>query len=183
MKKLSFVLIFISLVAFNENIFADTLSGKYELESSKVDYLVKYLIKKADGASTKSKGQGECKDKTCEFLVAAPIKSFESKDSNRDLNMLKTTNADKYPLVVVRVKADSEVKNAKIIADLEVEFAGVKKTYPKISFDYKSTSVGFEIEGKFDLILDQHKVEKPSLLGVNIENLVPIAVHANWKKQ
>ena len=160
---------------------ATTLTGKYELKTSKVDYLVKYLIKKADGESTASKGKGECAE-SCQFLVAAPIKSFESKDSNRDINMLKVTKVEQYPLVVAKIKTGSEIKNGELIADLEIEFSGVKKTYSKIIFKTKETSEGFHSEGQFDLILDDFKIEKPSLLGVDIESIVPMTVVADWKK-
>ncbi len=161
-------------------IHAETLQGNFELQSSKIDYLVKYLIKKADGASTGAKGKGQCSQTGCEFLVAAPIKSFESKDSNRDLNMLNTTKADKYPVVSAMIKTDKEVTNNKMFLNLEVDFSGVKKVYEKIPFDFKKTANGFEVTGSFDLVLDAHKVEKPSLLGVDIENLVPIKISAQW---
>lgn len=174
--KLFFILI--SLISFS--IHAETLKGNFELQSSKIDYLVKYLIKKADGASIGARGKGICSDKGCDFLVAAPIKSFESKDSNRDLNMLNTVKADKFPMVSAMITTDKEVVNNKMIVNLEIEFAGVKKTYEKVSFDFKKTETGFSVTGAFDLLVDAHKVEKPSLLGVDIENIVPITISAQW---
>jgi hypothetical protein len=44
------------------------------------------------------------------------------------------------------------------------------------------TPEGFHAEGKFDLLLDGHSIEKPSLLGVDINNLVPISFASEWKK-
>jgi hypothetical protein len=160
---------------------AELLTGKYELKSSKINYLVTYLIKKADGDSSQAKGKGEC-GQDCEFLVAAPIKSFESKDSNRDLNMLKVTKADKFPLVIARIKSKKEVKNSILLADVEIDFSGIKKNYSAIPFKLTSTTDGFHVEGKFDLLLDNHNIEKPSLLGVDINSLVPITLAADWKK-
>ncbi len=174
--KLFFVLLSLSSLSIN----AETLKGNFELQSSKIDYLVKYLIKKADGTSTSARGKGVCSDKGCDFLVAAPIKSFESKDSNRDLNMLNSVKADKYPVVSVMITTDKEVTNNKMIVNLDVEFAGVKKTYEKVPFEFKKTATGFTVAGAFDLVVDAHKVEKPSLLGVDIENIVPITISAQW---
>ncbi len=170
--------ILFSLFALSVN--AETLKGNFELQSSKIDYLVKYLIKKADGASIGARGKGVCSDTGCEFLVAAPIKTFESKDSNRDLNMLSTVKADKFPMVSAMIKTDKEIVGNKMIANLEVEFAGVKKTYEKVPFEFKKTANGFSVSGSFDLLVDAHKVEKPSLLGVDIENIVPINISAQW---
>ena len=156
-------LFLICVLGFINNSYAETLSGNYELKSSKINYLVTYLIKKADGDSVQAKGKGECKA-ACDFLIAAPIKSFESKDSNRDLNMLKVTKADKFPLVVARIKTKNEIKNAELHADVEIEFVGIKKTYSNVIFKITTEKDGFHAEGKFDLLLDDHKVEKPSLM-------------------
>lgn len=174
--------ILLSLCLLSTVVKAEALSGNFELKKSSVKYMVTYLIKHAEGESPESKGKGECKDTSCEFLVAAPLKSFNSKDSNRDLNMLNVTKADKFPLVVVRVKTKSEIAGGKMVADLEIDFAGVKKTYQGVVFAAKQTADGFHVEGKFDLYPTKHNVEKPSLLGVAIEDNVPLTIVADWKK-
>ena len=173
-------LFFILFALFSLSINAETLKGNFELQNAKIDYLVKYLIKKADGASTAARGKGICSEKGCEFLVAAPIKSFQSKDSNRDLNMLNTVKADKYPMVSAMITTDKEITGNKMLANLEVDFAGVKKLYEKVPFEFKKTANGFSVSGTFDLLVEAHKVEKPSLLGVDIENIVPITISAQW---
>jgi hypothetical protein len=160
---------------------AEILSGKYELQKSKVNYLVTYLIKKADGDSVESKGKGECAN-TCEFLVAAPIKSFQSKDSNRDSNMLKYTKADKFPLVVAKITSKNEITNGELLADLEIDFGGIKHLYKNIKFNATLAKGNLHVEGKLDLLLDQHKIEKPSLMGVEIKEIVPLTINADWKK-
>lgn len=161
---------------------AEALKGNFELKNSKINYLVTYLIKKADGESTGSKGKGECKETQCEFLVAAPIKSFTSKDSNRDLNMLKTTKADKFPLVVAKIFTPKEINNDSLKADVEIDFVGVKYLYKNINFNTKLKDGILHVEGNFDLILSQHKIDKPSLLGVDINELVPLTIVADWKQ-
>lgn len=172
----------LSLSLFSSFVHAENLSGKYELKKSSVKYVVTYLIKHAEGESVASKGKGECKEANCEFLIAAPLKSFTSKDSNRDLNMLNTTKADKFPLAVVHVKTKSDISSGKIIADLEVEFGGVKQTYPGIIFTSKAEADGFHVSGKFDLFPTKHNIERPSLLGVSIEENIPMTIEADWKK-
>ncbi len=178
MKKILFIAV---LACLSSNLYTSTLNGKYELKSSKISYLVKYLFKKADADSVGAKGKGECKE-ACDFIVAAPVKSFESKDSNRDVNMLNVTKADKYPLVIAKIKTKNDFKNGELFADIEIEFSGVKKNYSNISFKATETADGFHVDGKFDLLLDNHKIVKPSLLGVDIENMVPITIVADWKK-
>jgi len=172
------IIILFCLTSFSA--FGETLKGNYELQNSKIEYLVKYLIKKADGESVSAKGKGICSEKKCEFLVAAPVKTFVSRDSNRDLKMLNTVKVEKNPMVSAMISTEKEVSNNILLANLEVDFAGVKKTYEKIPFEFKKTENGFEVNGKFDLMIDSHNVEKPSLLGVEIDNLVPIKIQANW---
>jgi hypothetical protein len=161
---------------------AESLKGNFELKNANIHYLVTYLIKKADGESIGAKGKGECKDAKCEFLVAAPIKSFVSKDSNRDLNMLKTTKADKFPLVVAKIFTTNQIVNNILKANIEIDFVGVKYLYKDINFISNIKDGVLHVEGKFDLILSQHKIEKPSLLGVDINELVPLTIVANWKQ-
>jgi hypothetical protein len=178
--KLRSVLVLIAIF-FSQSSRAETLKGNFELKSSKINYLVTYLIKKADGDSISSKGKGECKESKCEFLVAAPIKSFVSKDSNRDLNMLKTTKADKFPLVVAKISTPNEIVAGVLKADVEIDFVGVKYFYKAVNFNSSIKDGVLHVEGKIDLLLSQHKVEKPSLLGVDINDLVPLTIVADWK--
>ncbi len=175
-------IILIALTILSTSVQAEVLSGNYELKKSKVDYLVTYLIKKAPAESVESKGKGECKDAACEFLIAAPVKSFVSKDSNRDLNMLGVVKGDKFPLVAVHVKSKSDISSGKLIADLEVDFAGIKLNYPGVVFTATKTADGFHVAGKFDLLLLKHKIERPTLLGVAIDENVPMTIEADWKK-
>jgi hypothetical protein len=175
--KLSFILL---ALLVSSTAMAQNLKGMYELKSSKISYLVTYLIKKADGESTEAKGKGEC-FQACDFLIAAPLKSFISKDSNRDLNMQKATKADQYPLVVARLRTKTEISKGVLLADIEIDFSGVKMDYKNIALKITPTEEGIHAEGQFDLLLKNHKVEKPSLLGVDINDLVPVTFVADWK--
>lgn len=177
----NYSLLFLSaLVSFSAA--AESLSGAYELSSSRVEYTVQYLVKKADGASTASKGKGLCSEKECEFLVAAPVKSFESKDSNRDYNMLKTTKADKHPMVVARLKTPAVI-SSEFKADVEIDFAGVKYTYPQVVFKTSGNAQSFSAEGSVNVSLTNHKIEKPSLLGVEVEDRLPVSINAQWNQR
>lgn len=173
--------ILIAIILLTNFAHAEILNGKYELINSKINYEVSYLIKKADGESLSAKGKGECSSR-CEFIVAVPVKSFQSKDSNRDANMLRSTNAEKYPLVVDKIYTQKEISKGELLAELEIEFAGVKHLYKSIPFKALIKNNSLQIEGKFDLILSEHKIEKPSLMGVEIKDLVPLTISADWKK-
>jgi hypothetical protein len=50
----------------------------------------------------RAKGKGVCHAGQCDFLIATPVKSVDSGDSNRDLHMIKATRGAQFPMVVVR---------------------------------------------------------------------------------
>ena len=61
-------------------------------------------IHEVDGISHAARGKGVCHDGQCDFLIAVPVKSFDSGDSNRDLHMLQTTRGAEFPVVTVRFR-------------------------------------------------------------------------------
>lgn len=96
--------------------------------------------------------------------------------------MLKYAKADKFPLVVAKVTSKNEITNGALIADIEIEFGGIKHLYKEIKFNASVKDGNLHVDGKLDLLLDQHKIEKPSLMGVEIKEIVPLTIDADWKK-
>src|SRR5258708_27014394 len=84
--------------------FSADLKGNWTLEKSEITYQVKHPLHGAIGKSLSAKGKGVCYGHICKFLVAVPVKSFDSGDSNRDLHMLQTTRGVDHPRVVVSVQ-------------------------------------------------------------------------------
>ena len=147
----------------------------YELKKSDVTYHIKYLVKKFDGSSKVGKGLGKCEKENCEFLVAIRIDSFSSDNSNRDLHFLETMKAATYPMIVGRLNiAAGDVKKGSFPAVIEYEMSGVKN---KVKIDkVNATQNAANLVVSFDQIikLSDFKIEKPSLLGVAIDDEVPV---------
>src|SRR5271167_4187674 len=95
----------------------------WTLEASTLTYHVTHPLHHVDGVSHAARGKGTCRDGVCEFLVAAPVKSFDSEDSNRDLHMLQSTRGGQFPLVVVRTSMPDASDALEFVADVQVEFA------------------------------------------------------------
>ena len=116
-----------------------------------------------------------CVDGQCDFLVAIPAKSFVSSDSNRDSNMQTILEVVKYPLITVKGKlAEADLNKEKIELMGRVLFHGLEKDY-KLNIEQKKGFAGIII-----LKLEDHKVERPSLLTVDIDNEVPVSFFLNW---
>ncbi len=85
---------------------ADT---QWILEQSTLTYHVSHPLHQTEGVSHAAKGKGVCHAGQCDFLIAVPVKSFDSGDSNRDLHMLQATRGAQFPLVVVRTRLPEEL--------------------------------------------------------------------------
>ena len=94
--------------------------GQWILEQCTLTYHVSHPLHQSEGVSHAARGKGVCRAGQCDFLIAAPVKSFESGDSNRDLHMLQVTRGAEYPMVSVRTRVpQSAVGSSAITADLE----------------------------------------------------------------
>src|ERR1700682_1139729 len=78
--------------------------SQWVLEQSTLAYHVSHPLHQTDGVSHAARGKGVCHAGQCDFLIAAPVKSFDSGDSNRDLHMLEVTRGAQFPMVVVRAE-------------------------------------------------------------------------------
>ncbi len=72
---------------------------QWVLEQSTLTYHVSHPLHQVEGVSHAARGKGVCHDGQCDFLIAAPVKSFDSGDSNRDLHMQQVAEAGQFPLI------------------------------------------------------------------------------------
>lgn len=157
-------------------------ASQWRLVQSTLSYHVTSPVHEVNGVSHAAKGKGVCQDGQCDFLAAAPVKSFDTGDTNRDLHMLEATRGAENPMVVVRAKfAESELGQATIYADLEVQFAGQTAHYAHVPFLRQSQGDEFRITGTVPSTCSDFKFERPSFLGMSISNDIPVRVDATWK--
>jgi hypothetical protein len=158
-------------------------ASQWGLVQSSLSYRVTSPVHEVNGTSTAAKGKGVCQNGQCDFLVAAPVRSFSSGDTNRDLHMLEATRGAQNPMVVVRAKfPEAELQQATIYADLEVQFAGQTAHYPHIAFQQEAQGNEMRITGTVPATCSDFKFEKPSFLGMTISNDIPVHVDATWKQ-
>lgn len=159
---------------------ADT---QWVLEQSTLTYHMSHPIHEVDGVSRAARGKGICHAGQCDFLIAAPVKSFDSGDSNRDLHMLEATRGGQFPMVIVRARfPEAETTSSTIYADLEVQFAGQTAHYKHIAF--KSVAQGSEVRitGTIPATCSDFKIERPSFLTIPIKNEIPVHVDMTWRR-
>lgn len=153
------------------------------LEKSTLTYHMTHPIHTVNGVSQAAKGKGVCAAGQCDFLIAAPVKSFDSGDSNRDLHMLEVTRGAQYPLVVVRTRfPQAETQSATVYVDLDVQFAGHTAHYRHIPFQRTIKGNEVRITGIIPATCSDFDITPPSFLTVPIENPIPVHVDMTWRK-
>lgn len=177
-KKISIALL---LVAFPTLAGADS---QWILKQSTLTYHVSHPLHQTDGLSHAAKGKGVCHAGQCEFLIAVPVKSFDSGDSNRDLHTLQVTRGAEFPLVTVRTRLpESAAALATINADLEIQFAGQTAQYKQVPFKVETQGDVTHITGTIPATLADFKIEPPSLLTMPVKNEIPVRVDMTWRQQ
>jgi hypothetical protein len=135
-----------------------------------------------DGVSHAAKGKGTCHDGQCDFLIAAPVNSFDSGDSNRDLHMVQVTRGAQFPMVIVRTRLpEATPPSGTIYADLEVQFAGQTVHYNHVAFQKTTNGKDVTITGTVPAICTDFKIDPPSFLTIPIKNEIPVRVEATWQ--
>jgi hypothetical protein len=156
--------------------------GQWVLASSTLTYHVSHPLHHSEGVSHAARGKGICQAGQCNFLIAAPVKSFASGDTNRDLHMLQVTRGGEFPLVSVRVSLpETALTSAAIHCDVEVEFAGHTATYKDVAFQVVKKGNETRITGSIPATLTDFKIEPPSLLSIPIKNEIPVTVDMTWR--
>jgi hypothetical protein len=159
---------------------ADT---QWLLDQSTLSYHMSHPMHQVDGVSHAAKGKGTCHAGQCSFLIAAPVKSFDSGDTNRDLHMLDATRGAQFPMVVVRTSfPEAATTSSTIDADLEIELAGQTAHYPHVVFQRAAEGNSVRITGTIPATCSDFKIDRPSFLTVPIKNEIPVKVEMTWHK-
>jgi len=157
---------------------------QWVLKQSTLTYHVSHTLHQSEGVSHAARGKGICHEGQCDFLIAVPVKSFDSGDSNRDLHMIQVTRGAEFPMVTVRTHLPESAATATTIqADIEIQFAGQTAHYKQVAFAVVTKGNETELTGTIPATLTDFKIDPPSLLTIPVKNEVPIRVEMTWSPQ
>jgi hypothetical protein len=157
---------------------------QWVLKQSTLTYHVSHPLHQSEGVSHAARGKGICHDGQCDFLIAVPVKTFDSGDSNRDLHMIQVTRGAEYPMVTVRtVLLESASSSASVKADIEIQFAGQTAHYRQLVFELVTQGNETRVTGTIPATLTDFKIDPPSLLTMPVKNEIPIRVEMTWSPQ
>jgi hypothetical protein len=175
-KRMLVALLFLALPVFA------AADGAWVMDQSTLTYRVSHPLHQTEGVSHAARGKGVCHAGQCDFLIAVPVKSFDSGDSNRDIHMLQATRGAEFPMVTVRTRIpESERTSATILVDLEVEFAGQTAHYKQVPLQLVAQGNQTRISGTIPATLSDFKIEPPSLLAIPVKNDIPVRMEMTWR--
>ena len=172
------VLLLLAVPAFAQS------NQTWVLDQSTLTYHMSHPLHEVDGVSHAARGKGICQALQCNFLLAVPVKSFDSGDTNRDLHMLQVTRGADFPIVTVRFRLlQSDINSPDFNCDLDVVFAGTTAHYTHIPFHQVITGTSHHITGTVPSTLTDFKIDPPSFFTVPIKNEIPVRVDTTWHQQ
>jgi hypothetical protein len=172
------ILVALSVMALSLLASADS---QWVLQQSTLTYSVSHPLHHIEGVSHAARGKGMCHAGLCQFLIAVPVNTFNSGDSNRDLHTIQAVRGAQYPMVMVRTQLpDSEIKPGSIHADLQVQFAGQTASYKQLTFQVATQGRDIRLTGTIPSTITDFKIPPPSLLTIPIKNEIPVKVDMTW---
>lgn len=175
-SKLALALLLFSLPAFAQ------ASTQWALVKSTLTYHMTHPLHDVNGVSHAARGKGICEKGECNILIAVPVKTFTSGDSNRDLHMIEATRGAEYPMVVVRATfPEAATQSSTIYANLQVQFAGQTANYSHVAFQRTAEGSDIRIVGTVPATCSDFKIVRPSFLTVPISNQIPVSVDTTWR--
>jgi hypothetical protein len=158
--------------------------SQWVLKQSTLTYHISHPLHQSEGVSHAARGKGVCHAGQCDFLIAVPVKSFDSGDSNRDLHMLQVTRGAEFPIVTVRTRLPESAATATTInADLEIQFAGQTAHFKQVPLKLETHNGETHITGTIPATLTDFKIESPTLLTMPVKNEMPVRVDMTWRPQ
>jgi hypothetical protein len=174
----------LSLLLFGLTSYDNATDTQWVLRESTLTYHVSHPLHQTDGVSRAARGKGVCHEGQCDFLIAVPVKSFDSGDSNRDLHMVQVTRGAEFPIVTVRTRLpESAAESNTIHADLEVQFAGQTAQYKQVTLQLTRQGTEMHIAATVPATLSDFKIDPATLLPLPVKNEIPVRVEMTWRAQ
>jgi polyisoprenoid-binding protein YceI len=144
--------------------------------ASAIRFHLNHKLHEVDGRSATVEGKAVLEpDGRVLAMVRVPVASFDSGDANRDANMRETLEAGRHPFVVFKGVSSLVVpvahgRPAEATLEGELEFHGVKRPLAvPVTVEFGEDGSA-RVRGKVDVSLEAHRVERPSLLLVKVDD-------------
>jgi polyisoprenoid-binding protein YceI len=178
------------LLALAALLLASTASaGAYVVDpsASVVKFHLHHKMHEVDGKSSQIEGKAILQDDGKVLtMIRIPVTSFDTADANRDSHMRETLEAAKFPFVVFKGVTGLTVpvatgKGLPAKLEGELEFHGVKQPLSVPAEIVFGADGSATVHAKFPVNLEAHKIERPSLLFIKVDENVQLDVSLKLK--
>ena len=150
-------------------------ASSFRIENSLITYFGVHYLHKWEGSTSDVSGVVSYNKASEQYKcsISVPLSTFSSGNDNRDSNMLVYCKAFDFPNINFQ-STSIKVQEDTLEIEGRIEFAGKEK---EIKTSAKLNGLDnnlFAIEGELDILLSEFEVERPSLLFVEIEDLIKI---------
>jgi hypothetical protein len=179
-RLVHFLVLTIGILSAPSDLFAQSsqLSG-----NGTVEYTLVHKFHKFVGVSKAMAVRGSVDAAGLKVMARAQVSTFDSDNTNRDSHMMETVEGEKYPWVSVRAALPGfklpTSGTTKVTVQASVELHGVPVSHPvDITLETKDGK-NFHIAFTFTESLTAHKIERPSLMFVAVDDLLTISGKAD----
>lgn len=174
MNKL-FIIFFLTIPVF----LSAQIKMRAKKEESSISYTMKHPLHEWTGTSKELNCVMETSDKGEVLKVAAVVKlaSFDSKNSNRDSHMIEVADGLTYPNISFASTSIASAGAGRYKVYGKINFHGVEKPMELLITEEKKENKRI-FTGSFQILLEDFKVERPTLMLVKTENAVIINLKA-----
>jgi polyisoprenoid-binding protein YceI len=145
--------------------------------ASSVTYQMKHPLHKWDAMSREVSSAITYDEDTKQIdnvAVSIPVRSFDSRNGNRDSHALEVLDAIKYPNVTFVSDNVKATPDGKLTISGKLTFHNVTK--PAVIQAVRTDEAGrLTVKGAFDVSLTEHQVERPSLMTMKTEDTMKMA--------
>lgn len=113
-----------------------------------------------------------------QVVVSLRVDSFDSGNSNRDSHALEVLEGLKFPKVTF-VSTKIKPNGNTLVIDGNLTFHGVSKAIT-MTVNQNEGNNKMSFDGKFDVLLSDYKVDRPSLFGVKTEDIINLKYNLSF---
>jgi polyisoprenoid-binding protein YceI len=180
--KLLYSFLALSLISFSGMTQQQDVSKIFADKSvSKVIYSMKHPMHEWEGVSKDVNAvivYNKSAKTIDQVVVSLKVDSFDSGNSNRDSHALEVLEGLKFPKVTF-VSTKIKPNGNALSIDGNLTFHGVTKPIT-ISVNRNETANKMTFDGKFDVVLSDYKVDRPSLFGVKTEDFINLKFNLSF---
>ena len=170
MKKFLIVLFFYTIIPLNA-----------EFLTKEIRFIVKHPFKTV---------YGQCKEIIVQeieidnnlnikpFRITIPYLKMDTGNQNRDSHMLEVLGYPTYKEILVEIKPVNIKENTTFEGWITIK--GIRKPIKSTAIIEKQNNL-YIVKGQVDILLSQFEIEKPSLLGLAVEDLVKVEYNFIYK--